>query len=290
MGTDGELPPPGGAPGVAETVSNRLDIDAALARLPLEFRTVVVLRDQLGMDYAAIAETLEIPVGTVRSRLARGRGALAALVGNRRGRPSVQEARPMTDPAPPPDDQLVSDHLDGVAEDPAAVPADDASRGRFERFAEARDLVAAEVPVPPDAQAAVAAALRVFDTEAALAAGGAGTGGIPAAALSPALDGDGLTRSTATPATSRRPAAPALVGGPAHRGGGLGAAGLASSPGCNGNSATRTRPAHPPRERPTSRVPRCHQPVPGRSVRSRVGPMRRRRARARSARRAHPSQ
>jgi RNA polymerase sigma-70 factor (ECF subfamily) len=94
VGTDGELPPPGGEPGVAETVSNRLDIDAALARLPLEFRTVVVLRDQLGMDYAAIAETLEIPVGTVRSRLARGRGALADLLGNRRGRPTVQEHAP----------------------------------------------------------------------------------------------------------------------------------------------------------------------------------------------------
>jgi RNA polymerase sigma-70 factor (ECF subfamily) len=94
VGTDGEVPPAAGEPGVAEAVADRLAIDAALGRLPVEFRAVVVLRDQLGMDYAAIAETLEIPVGTVRSRLARGRGALADSLGNRRDRPTVQEHTP----------------------------------------------------------------------------------------------------------------------------------------------------------------------------------------------------
>jgi RNA polymerase sigma-70 factor (ECF subfamily) len=93
-GTDGEVAPEAGEPGVADAVSDRLDIDAALGRLPVDFRTVVVLRDQLGMDYAAIAETLDIPVGTVRSRLARGRGALSDLLGNRRSRPTVQEHAP----------------------------------------------------------------------------------------------------------------------------------------------------------------------------------------------------
>jgi RNA polymerase sigma-70 factor (ECF subfamily) len=94
VGTEGEIPPTGGEPGLADAVTDRLDIDAALARLPVEFRTVVVLRDQMGMDYAAIAETLEIPVGTVRSRLARGRAALADSLGNRRDRPTVQEHAP----------------------------------------------------------------------------------------------------------------------------------------------------------------------------------------------------
>jgi RNA polymerase sigma-70 factor (ECF subfamily) len=94
VGTEGDLAPDTGEPGIAEAVSERLDIDAALQRLPVEFRTVVVLRDQLGMDYAAIAATLEIPVGTVRSRLARGRGALADLLGNRRDLPTVQEHAP----------------------------------------------------------------------------------------------------------------------------------------------------------------------------------------------------
>jgi RNA polymerase sigma-70 factor (ECF subfamily) len=59
-----------------------VDLDRALARLPVEFRTAVALRDLLGLDYAEIAEVLSIPPGTVRSRIARGRAALADLLGN----------------------------------------------------------------------------------------------------------------------------------------------------------------------------------------------------------------
>jgi RNA polymerase sigma-70 factor (ECF subfamily) len=71
------------APDPGEQVSTRLDIDAALARIPQEFRAAVALRDIIGMDYAEIAEALDIPPGTVRSRIARGRRALASLlVGN----------------------------------------------------------------------------------------------------------------------------------------------------------------------------------------------------------------
>lgn len=69
-------------PGVAERVTTRLDIDAALATLPEEFRAAVVLRDLCGLDYAEIADVLGIPPGTVRSRIARGRAALAPLLGN----------------------------------------------------------------------------------------------------------------------------------------------------------------------------------------------------------------
>ena len=42
----------------------------------------MVLRDLLDLDYAQIAEVLEIPPGTVRSRIARGRALLAAALGN----------------------------------------------------------------------------------------------------------------------------------------------------------------------------------------------------------------
>ncbi len=73
----------GGPPGVDESVADRTDIDAALAALPPEFRAPVVLRDVVGHDYAEIAEILDLPPGTVRSRIARGRRALArALAGN----------------------------------------------------------------------------------------------------------------------------------------------------------------------------------------------------------------
>ncbi|MGH9223732.1 MAG: RNA polymerase sigma factor [Acidimicrobiales bacterium] len=64
-----------------EGVADRLDIDAALGRLPAEFRAPVVLRDLCGLSYEEIAEVLDIPPGTVRSRIARGRGALAGLLG-----------------------------------------------------------------------------------------------------------------------------------------------------------------------------------------------------------------
>ena len=70
----------GATPDLAASSDRRLDIDAALARLPLEFRTAVVLRDLCGLDYAEIASTLGIPVGTVRSRIARGRRLLVPLL------------------------------------------------------------------------------------------------------------------------------------------------------------------------------------------------------------------
>ena len=48
----------------------------AVDALPDNYRTVVVLADIEGFSYQEIADTLEIPVGTVRSRLARGRSNL----------------------------------------------------------------------------------------------------------------------------------------------------------------------------------------------------------------------
>ena len=72
-----EAEPRGAAPGVAESVADRFDLDAALATLPEDFRAALVLRDVLGLDYAEIAEVLDIPPGTVRSRISRGRAAMA---------------------------------------------------------------------------------------------------------------------------------------------------------------------------------------------------------------------
>jgi len=66
---------------VGEAAAVRLDVDAALARLPMEYRAAVVLRDLCEFSYDEIGETLAIPPGTVRSRIARGRAQLAALLG-----------------------------------------------------------------------------------------------------------------------------------------------------------------------------------------------------------------
>jgi RNA polymerase sigma-70 factor (ECF subfamily) len=64
----------------AETVQLRR-ADAALVRqamaeLPVEFREVIVLRELEGFDYKEIAGLCEVPIGTVMSRLARGRKLL----------------------------------------------------------------------------------------------------------------------------------------------------------------------------------------------------------------------
>lgn len=56
------------------------DIRAALEELPEVFRVVIILADMEGMKYHEIAETLEVAVGTVRSRLARARSMLQKLL------------------------------------------------------------------------------------------------------------------------------------------------------------------------------------------------------------------
>jgi RNA polymerase sigma-70 factor (ECF subfamily) len=85
---------PGFVGGAAEAVVERLDIDAALARLPEDFRAAVVLRDLCDLDYAEIARVLDVPPGTVRSRIARGRAQLADLLGNPGGFPERPSTRP----------------------------------------------------------------------------------------------------------------------------------------------------------------------------------------------------
>lgn len=83
-------------PGAAHDshVIDRLDIDAALAEVPEEFRAPLVLRDLVGHDYAEISHILGIPPGTVRSRIARGRSRLATLLD-----PSLSESEAVGNPS-----------------------------------------------------------------------------------------------------------------------------------------------------------------------------------------------
>ncbi len=64
----------------AVAAETRHELSAALARLPEEFRVAVVLRDVADLDYASIAEVTGVAIGTVRSRIARGRGRLADIL------------------------------------------------------------------------------------------------------------------------------------------------------------------------------------------------------------------
>jgi RNA polymerase sigma-70 factor (ECF subfamily) len=85
VGDDDETPEP------ADTSSWKFDeqlvdrdaIDAAIRDLPDDFRIPLVLRDIVDLEYAEIADQLGIPLGTVKSRIARGRAALMSkLSGN----------------------------------------------------------------------------------------------------------------------------------------------------------------------------------------------------------------
>jgi RNA polymerase sigma-70 factor (ECF subfamily) len=77
-------PPP--APDPAEASVAGLDVQRALLVVPEEFRAVLILHDVQGMPYEEIAEALGAPLGTVKSRLHRGRVALArALRGEQPG-------------------------------------------------------------------------------------------------------------------------------------------------------------------------------------------------------------
>jgi RNA polymerase sigma-70 factor (ECF subfamily) len=56
------------------------EVQEAIRRLPDDFRAAVVLCDVAGLTYAEIAEALDVPVGTVRSRIHRGRALLRAAL------------------------------------------------------------------------------------------------------------------------------------------------------------------------------------------------------------------
>jgi RNA polymerase sigma-70 factor (ECF subfamily) len=63
-----------------EQIADRDALEAALLEVPEDFRIPVVLRDVADLDYQEIADTLDVPIGTVKSRIARGRGMLAAAL------------------------------------------------------------------------------------------------------------------------------------------------------------------------------------------------------------------
>jgi RNA polymerase sigma-70 factor (ECF subfamily) len=68
------------------------DLERALARLPEEQRQVVLLVGLEGMRYETVAEIMGVPIGTVRSRLSRGREALRQMMGGEAKRRQAPEA------------------------------------------------------------------------------------------------------------------------------------------------------------------------------------------------------
>lgn len=75
-------------------VELRPDIERALAAIGPDFRAVAILVDLEGMSLEDAADTLEIPIGTVKSRVFRARRQLAAELGNLAPPPKHQREEP----------------------------------------------------------------------------------------------------------------------------------------------------------------------------------------------------
>ena len=67
-------------PGLDDRVTTRLEVQDALAQLPDEYREPLVMHDLGGISYEEIASVTETNIGTVKSRLSRGRRKLADLL------------------------------------------------------------------------------------------------------------------------------------------------------------------------------------------------------------------
>ena len=68
--------------GVALSDELKETVERAIAALPEDLRTAIILRELEGMSYEEIAQTMECPVGTVRSRIFRARDAIGKKVGS----------------------------------------------------------------------------------------------------------------------------------------------------------------------------------------------------------------
>jgi RNA polymerase sigma-70 factor (ECF subfamily) len=81
--TPEEQPEPSGGSGatqVDDAVALRLDVSRALAALPEDYREAVVMHDLGGLPYEEIATATGVAIGTVKSRISRGRRRLAQLL------------------------------------------------------------------------------------------------------------------------------------------------------------------------------------------------------------------
>ncbi len=84
----------GGLVAASDTSARRQlgELEEAIGKLPIEQRQVILLVGLEGMSYEEVAAILVVPVGTVRSRLSRGRSALRRLMGMEEEQPEAMAA------------------------------------------------------------------------------------------------------------------------------------------------------------------------------------------------------
>jgi RNA polymerase sigma-70 factor (ECF subfamily) len=90
----GPRPPEPASPDHADSVDLSLDVRQALSLVPPDFRAALLLCDVHDLPYEEVASILGVPVGTVKSRLHRGRAALGRALGA-----PTRERRAPTEPS-----------------------------------------------------------------------------------------------------------------------------------------------------------------------------------------------
>ncbi|HYT25820.1 MAG TPA: sigma-70 family RNA polymerase sigma factor [Actinomycetota bacterium] len=88
---DAGLPGDAATADPGDTVATAVAVQSALTRIPEDFRAAVVLCDLVRLPYSEAADILEVPVGTLKSRVFRGRLALAEQL-SELGRPEPWQA------------------------------------------------------------------------------------------------------------------------------------------------------------------------------------------------------
>ena len=92
-------PQPPAVPDHADATDLSIDVRRALLEVPADFRVVMILHDVQDLPQDEVAAILGIPVGTVKSRLHRGRVALARAMGEEPARPAARERAEPTEPS-----------------------------------------------------------------------------------------------------------------------------------------------------------------------------------------------